>query len=55
VKVALDYSAPTDRIADAVAALANRTLSHDLESDIRRLGEKLDDLRADAPAAEVAV
>ena len=55
VKVALDYSAPTDRIADAVAALANRTLSRELESDIRRLGEKLDDLRASAPAADVAV
>src|SRR6185295_19029729 len=41
VKVALDYSVPTDRIADAVAALATRTLNHALESDIRRLGEKL--------------
>ena len=55
VKVALDYSAPTDRIADAVAALATRTLSRELESDIRRLGEKLDDLRAIAPAPGVAV
>jgi uncharacterized membrane protein len=55
VKVALDYSAPTDRIADAVAALATHTLSHDLESDIRRLGEKLDDLRANAPPVEVPV
>jgi len=55
VKVALDYSAPTDRIADAVAALATRTLSRELESDIRRLGERLDDLRASAPATEVAV
>jgi len=55
VKVALDYSAPTDRIADAVAALATRTLSHELESDIRRLGEKLDDLRANVPATGIAV
>ena len=55
LKVALDYSAPTDRIADAVAALATRKLSHDLESDIRRLGEKLDDLRASTPAPSVAV
>ena len=55
LKVALDYSAPTDRIADAVAALATRKLSRDLESDIRRLGEKLDDLRASTPAPSVAV
>jgi len=53
VKVALDYSAPTDRIADAVAALATRTLSHELETDIRRLGEKLDDLRTSAPVVGV--
>jgi len=55
LKVALDYSAPTDRIADAVAALATRTLNHELETDIRRLGEKLDDLRTSAPAVGVAV
>ena len=53
VKVALDYSVPTDRIADAVAALATRTLSRELESDIRRVGEKLDALRASAPAPDV--
>ena len=52
VKVALDYSVPTERITDAVAALATRTLSHELESDIKRLGEQLDDLRAIAPAAD---
>ena len=55
LKVALDYSAPTDRIADAVAALATRTLNHELETDIRRLGEKLDDLRANVPATGIAV
>jgi len=55
LKVALDYSTPTDRIADAVAALATRRLSRELESDIRRLGEKLDDLRAGPPAAPVTV
>jgi len=55
LKVALDYSAPTDRIADAVAALATRTLNHELETDIRRLGEKLDDLRISTPAVELAV
>jgi uncharacterized membrane protein len=54
LKVALDYSVPTDSIADAVAALANRKLSHELESDIRRLGEKLDDLRASLPVTNVA-
>jgi len=54
LKVALDYSVPTDSIADAVAALANRKLSRDLESDIRRLGEKLEDLRASSPLANLA-
>jgi uncharacterized membrane protein len=51
VKVALDYSVPTERIADAVAALATRTLSHELEADIQRLGEKLDELRVSTTAA----
>jgi uncharacterized membrane protein len=55
VRVALDYSAPTERIADAVAALATRTLSRELETDIRRLGEKLDDLRTSPPTVSVAV
>jgi len=54
LKVALDYSVPTDSIADAVAALATRKLSRDLESDIRRLGEKLEDLRASSPLANLA-
>ncbi len=54
LKVALDYSVPTDSIADAVAALATRKLSREVESDIRRLGEKLEDLRASSPVANLA-
>jgi uncharacterized membrane protein len=54
LKVALDYSVPTDSIADAVAALATRKLSRELDADVRRLGEKLDDLRASSPLANVA-
>jgi uncharacterized membrane protein len=54
LKVALDYSVPTDSIADAVAALATRKLSRELDADIRRLGEKLADLRASSPVANLA-
>ena len=54
LKVALDYSVPTDSIADAVAALATGKLSREIEADIRRLGEKLEDLRASSPVASVA-
>jgi uncharacterized membrane protein len=46
VKVAIDYSLPTERIKDAVAALASRTRTRELEADIRRLGEQLDALAA---------
>jgi uncharacterized membrane protein len=46
VKVALDYSLPTERIKDAVAALASRTRTRELEADIRRLGTQLDALPA---------
>lgn len=42
VKIALDYSVPTENIADAVAALATRTRTRELEADIRRLGDQLD-------------
>jgi uncharacterized membrane protein len=42
VKVALDYCAPTERMADAVAALATRRRVRELEADIRRLGERLE-------------
>jgi uncharacterized membrane protein len=54
LKVALDYSVPTDSIVDAVAALATRKLSRELDADVRRLGEKLDDLRASSPVATLA-
>ena len=42
VRVAIDYSLPTERIKDAVAALARRTRTRELEGDIRRLGEHMD-------------
>jgi uncharacterized membrane protein len=42
VKVAIDYSLPTHRIKEAVAALASRRRTRELEADIRRLGEQLD-------------
>ena len=51
VKVSLDYAAPTARIKDAVAAIATRTRTRELEADIRRLGEQLD-LAAAAEADE---
>jgi uncharacterized membrane protein len=41
VRVAIDYATPTDGIKDAVAALASRRRSREIESDIRRLGERL--------------
>lgn len=50
VKVAIDYSIPTDRVKDAVAALASRRRSRELELEIRRLGELLD-TAAEIPAA----
>jgi len=42
VRVALDYSLPTERIKDAVAALASRRRTRELESEILRLGDQLD-------------
>ncbi|HEU4723280.1 MAG TPA: SRPBCC family protein [Gemmatimonadaceae bacterium] len=48
VKVAIDYSLPTERIKDAVTALTSRTRTRELEADIRRLGEQLDALPASA-------
>ena len=42
VKIAIDYASSTDGIKDAVAALASRRRTHEIESDIRRLGERLD-------------
>ena len=42
VRVAIDYSLPTHRIRDAVAALASRRRTRELEADIRRLGEHVD-------------
>ena len=51
VKVAIDYSLPAERLKDAVAALASRKRTRELEDDIRRLGERLDALAADATPA----
>ena len=42
VKVAIDYSLPTERIKDAVSALAKGRRTRELEEDIRRIGEPLD-------------
>ena len=46
VRVAIDYSLPTEGIKDAVAALASRKRTRELEADIRRLGEQLDAVAA---------
>lgn len=42
VRVAVDYTNSTNGIKDAVAALAARRRNREIESDIRRLGERLD-------------
>jgi uncharacterized membrane protein len=42
VRVAIDYASPIDRVKDAVAALASRRRTRQIESDIRRLGERLE-------------
>lgn len=42
VRIALDYASPTDRVRDVVAALASRRRTRQIESDIRRLGERID-------------
>lgn len=42
VRVAVDYSLPTERIKDAVSALAKRRRTRELEEDIRRLGQQLE-------------
>ena len=44
VKLTIDYSVPTDRIKDAVAALASRRRTREIESDIRLLGRRLDEM-----------
>jgi uncharacterized membrane protein len=41
VRVAIDYSSPTDRVKDAVAALSSRRRTRQIESDIRGLGDRL--------------
>lgn len=44
VKVAIDYSVPTNGIKDSVAALASRRRSNEIEADIRLLGRRLDEM-----------
>jgi uncharacterized membrane protein len=44
VKISIDYAVPTDRVTDAVAALASRRRTRQIEADIRRLGERLDEM-----------
>lgn len=51
VKVAVDYSLPTERIKDAFAAIASRKGTRELEADIQGLNEQLDALAATAPSA----
>jgi uncharacterized membrane protein len=43
IKVAIDYAAPTERLTEAVAVLASRRRTREIEADIRRLGEYLDE------------
>jgi uncharacterized membrane protein len=43
VKVAIDYCIPAERVREAVFALASRKRVRELESDIRRLGEEIDE------------
>ena len=51
VRVAVDYSWPTERIKDAVTAIASRKRTRELESDILRLGEQLDAIAHGSPLA----
>jgi uncharacterized membrane protein len=51
IKVAIDYAAPTERLTEAVAVLSSRRRSHEIEADIRRLGQHLDEM---PPAPEPA-
>lgn len=51
VKVAVDYSLPTERVKDAVSALATRRRTRELEEDIRRLPQQLDQLSSSADLA----
>jgi len=44
VKLAIDYSVPTERIKDAVAALASRQRTREIEADLRSLGRRLDEM-----------
>lgn len=52
VKVVIDYSTPTQRMKDAVAALASRRRTREIESDIRRLGERIDAMPSLAVTSE---
>ena len=44
LKVAIDYSVPTDGIKDTVAAIASRKRTREIEGDIRMLGRRLDEM-----------
>jgi uncharacterized membrane protein len=44
VKIAIDYSVPTDGIRGAVAALASRRRTREIEADIRQLARRLDEM-----------
>lgn len=42
VRVAIDYAVPIERVKDAVAALASRARTRELEHDIRQLGAQIE-------------
>ena len=44
VKVSIDYGVPTERLKEAVAVLASRRRTREIEADIRRLGQRLDEM-----------
>jgi uncharacterized membrane protein len=44
IKITIDYGVPTERVSEAVAVLASRRRTREIEADIRRLGERLDEM-----------
>ncbi len=44
IKIAIDYGVPTERLKEAVAVLATRRRTREIEADIRGLGQRLDEM-----------
>jgi uncharacterized membrane protein len=44
IRIALDYGVPTERVKEAVAVLASRRRTREIEADIRQLGQRLDEI-----------